>query len=376
MREYLFLLGAPDAEMAMIERVIRTVDEANFDLWVGFVVAYAESAPGVRLRPGQAVSPDFVPPSGARAFAVEVPGHADSWIDIDHHDPRNPNTAAPPECAVSASSLGQVIQVLAQGVDFRPPIGWRRSSPDAASPPGTWFPPSDPWGSWWIQWGAVGHVEIPSEVEWEARLDHNLAGALSDASNRPMREYAVETRRETFAPHLTKAEFHAALQTATRTLLAAPPALDLGPDGNVRDLTALEPNGPAAHGTGEVYPESAQFLPLVAALAGVGYVVRIRRADGKLAMRVGGCGIGSIPGPEPIQRWLDGVGVARGCAPAEAPRPNNLYGFAERGMGGGTLTRTRAWVEEHAEYFASICGHNWGVELYRAEYERDYVVTP
>lgn len=330
MAHLFFLLGAPDAEMSMIEKLIVGVQDANPDAPINF--CYAESAPGIRLRPGQSVAPDIYPPKNARGFAVEVPGHSADWIDIDHHDGLNPNTSAPPERSFEASSIGQVIRALAKEGIY-PPADWPLLTRVGVVSPGA----INAFGfvGWKTPFGAAT-FQTPHEFVWEGQLDHNLAGAL--ASGDPwIAEYARESRRLQFAPFMTKEAYDAALNLALETLASAPPALDLDPKGRVADLTGLEPDGRAAAGTGESYPTSFLFGPLVGALGRRGYVVRCRRADGKIALRVGGCGIGSVPGPEPIQRWLDGVGVARGCLPADAPRPDNLYGFVARGMGGGTL---------------------------------------
>lgn len=320
-----FLLGAPDAEMAMIEKLLLEVQDENPNASINF--CYAESTPGIRLRPGQSVAPDIYPPAKVRGYAVEVPGHAADWVDIDHHDAKNLNTSAPPERGFEASSIGQVIRALAQE-GINPPSDWHllayNGVPGGISPLGL--------VGWKLPGGNTVVLRIPDQLVWEGRLDHNLAGAL--ASGDPeIAEYAREGRRLQFAPNMPKAAYDAAIDLALKTLVEAPPALDLDPKGRVADLTGLEPDGPGV----EKYPSSFPFGPLVGALGRRGYLVKCRRADGTIALRVGGCGMGSVPGPEPIQRWLDGVGIARGCLPADAPRPNNLYGFVARGMGGGTL---------------------------------------
>lgn len=120
----------------------------------------------------------------------------------------------------------------------------------------------------------------------------------------------------------------------------------------VRDLTDLPVDGPIVAATCEQYPVAFQFGPLIGSVAGLGYIVHIVRwrreidANGKWtgrwvdpvsAMRVGGCGEGTAAGPEPIRRWLNGVGEARGCLPATAAPPDNLYGVPARGFGGGTV---------------------------------------
>lgn len=330
MSHLFFLLGAPDAEMSMIEKLLSGVQDANPDASIKF--CYAESAPGVRLRPGQSVAPDIHPPKHTKGFAVEVPGHNEAWIDIDHHAAGNPNTSAPPEQAFEASSVGQVIRALAKEGIY-PPADWPLVVRVGVVPPGAIN--ARGFVGWETPYSAAT-FQIPHEFVWEGQLDHNLAGAL--ASGDPwIAEYAREGRRLQFAPSMTKEAYDAAIDLSLATLASAPPALDLDPKGRVADLTGLEPDGAPAAGTGEAYPKSFLFGPLVGALGRRGYLVKCRRADGTIALRVGGCGVGSVPGPEPIQRWLDGAGIARGCLPADAPRPDNLYGFVARGMGGGTL---------------------------------------
>lgn len=103
--------------------------------------------------------------------------------------------------------------------------------------------------------------------------------------------------------------------------------------------------------TAEQFPSAFPFGPVAASLAGLGYVVRGRRwtrttpdaewVAGPCILRIGGCGEGSVPGPDPIRRWLAGVGEARGCLPATAAPPDNLYAVETRGFGGGTLREER-----------------------------------
>jgi hypothetical protein len=128
---------------------------------------------------------------------------------------------------------------------------------------------------------------------------------------------------------MSEEEFLEACSVAAQTLRA-----HRGPDG-IADLRHLPIDGPIAT-TGEQYPSKAQFLPVVASLEGIPYIVKIRRGDGMLALRMGGFDGGNPEHQQVIQAFLDDPSKL-GCLPVDAPSPNNDYGSPERGIGGGTL---------------------------------------
>lgn len=104
----IWVLGAPDPEMAAIEQLLRECGER---------VAYALDERGERVTPATAYRcpvPDV--PEGAVVYAVEcVDVLPDGWwVRIDHHRPGDPGYGRPPSEFLAASSLGQVISELAR----------------------------------------------------------------------------------------------------------------------------------------------------------------------------------------------------------------------------------------------------------------------
>lgn len=102
MTEYLYVLGAPDPEMAAIER--RLIE-------AGHRVVYA-TASNARVHPGNAYAADPVTaPKDTVLVLVECgwPDQPSDSVIIDHHKPGHPGYGRPPEEYMSASSLGQVL---------------------------------------------------------------------------------------------------------------------------------------------------------------------------------------------------------------------------------------------------------------------------
>lgn len=352
-----WILGAADAEMTAIETLLRECEQGHNVYHAtrdGRVVRPGESATGAHRLLRDGALGDAWEADLGEPVAIEVAG---PWGTpaIDHHDDAE-RASWGPERFLQASSLGQVIERLAQmgalptswGGDFLESIGAR----DEAD--GTFI--DSPGGVAVVSAGCFR--VIPQALVFEAAADHCLAAAFAGAC--PSIDPAeggnfwrtiVASRRAVFAPDMSEEAYAAALALAQLTLRTGPPALDLDPipedveegvaypsrESLVRDLTHLDPFGRPAVGTGERYPDAFQFGPLVGAITGLGYLVRVVNRDGSIGMRLGGCGLRTRPGPQPVQRWLDGIGVARGCYPIDAPRPKNLYGSSARGFGGGTL---------------------------------------
>ena len=104
----------------------------------------------------------------------------------------------------------------------------------------------------------------------------------------------------------------------------------------MRDLRHLEPGTVPAVGSGECYP-STFLVGIVAALfEGVGFVCRIRRRDGRLALRSNGHGQGTAAGTLPAEVFLADPS-AFGCGPTQPPGQDASYGNPVRGFFGGTL---------------------------------------
>src|SRR5690606_29652708 len=100
-----WILGAPDPEMELIERLLRKCGES---------VVYATDENGKRVHPGNAYRcPVPAVPEGATVYAVEcIDVIPEGWVRIDHHRPGDPGYGCPPSVFFPASSIGQVITEL------------------------------------------------------------------------------------------------------------------------------------------------------------------------------------------------------------------------------------------------------------------------
>lgn len=419
MSDIVFVLGSQDCEMERAHELLVACDQ---NVYVALV---ADQGTGAlrRVRPGEAATcaglPNRdggwteVPLVGYDIRAIEVAG---PWGPpaIDHHGAAE-RAGWGPERFLAASSLGQVIETLAQGDAL--PSAWAqvRDARHDGNVVGTLAlithnDPRAPSPCWAVlsYTGCPQWVAIPAELVFEAAADHCLAagfaGACPGIDPTPGGAFwrrVVTTRRSVYAPNMGEAEFCEQIESALATLRAAPPAVALLPspkeaedpftrgwspiadsplpngtwipgggairpakvdagetqgrvapqpgvlvlDGVgwrppadvVKDLTHLPVDGPVAP-NGDQFPAAFPFGPLASVMAGLGYVVRIRRRDGRLALRGGGCGLGTPAGTAPVEQWLAGAGVeVYGCEGADAPRPNNLYGDPARGLFGGTL---------------------------------------
>lgn len=106
MQNRIWILGAPDPEMELIERLLQECGES---------IIYATDESGRRVHPGNAYRcPVPSVPGGSRVYAVEcIDVLPEGWVRIDHHRPGDPGYGRPPEEFLEASSLGQVIAELA-----------------------------------------------------------------------------------------------------------------------------------------------------------------------------------------------------------------------------------------------------------------------
>ena len=315
-----FVLGSADAEMVVIERMLREMGGC-FVFFGGR--SDATKPHGVRrVAPGESATCLVRPvresehyervhaaPYSRFLVGVELRLElADVGDDgtllrlcsdpiIDHHAPGDPRTGAAPEWAWIASSAGQVAYlraVLTGPRDQTYPIFLRDT--------------------------------LAAVMAGES--DHNLPAFCAGRGYTPAdlaRRYALSTRWAAFGDGLTFKDFSAAVDRAVETLREAA-------KGDVADLRHLPIDGPVVKATGEQYPAAAQFLPVAASISGIGYLAHIRRRDGKLALRIGG-----LPPDHVVLRYFERHPEGYGCLPADAPRPDNAYAFPARGMGGGTL---------------------------------------
>src|SRR5690606_1144896 len=104
-RNRIWVLGASDPEMELIEFILRKCGEE---------IIYAADESGLRVHPGNAYRcPVPEVPEGATVYAVECIGELpEGWVRIDHHRPGDPGYGCPPSTFFPASSIGQVITEL------------------------------------------------------------------------------------------------------------------------------------------------------------------------------------------------------------------------------------------------------------------------
>lgn len=308
----LFLLGADDAEMRLIESLLRDAGQA-------FVPA--AGAGGARLRPGEppalamqtltdegfgAVGTLYLVECAARAqdaglreLARQAYG-AEHVVVIDHHD--TPEATFPPARFFEAASVGQV---------------WRLLHGDATPPP---------------------------EVVYEAAADHCLgaafAGQCPGVERAALWAHCVQTRAATYgataelldaaSATLQRAKPHPAF--AERNLFVA----DLSSDPAERGSDWSAPDG-----SGVCYPLDYVGGPLVGSACGRAYLVRVKTRDG-YAFRGGGGGDACAA----ARAWPQ-IAEELGCFGPDAARPQNAYAFPDRGLFGGTIR----WEADGAPLF-------------------------
>lgn len=182
----LWILGAADPEMELIEELLRNRGE---------MLVYASVA-GRRVHPGNAYKADPVGiPAGCRPILVECGGDWDRGLDrVDHHRPGDPGYGRDPEEFWPASSLGQI-------------------------------------------WAILGGGEPPREHLLAAAADHCLAAAYQGRCPGIAPDELMVWRVQTRARFQKRDpnEILASVEQARRALRAAP-SVELAPGIAVRDL--------------------------------------------------------------------------------------------------------------------------------------------
>lgn len=360
----IFVLGSHDVEMVCIRELL---EEAGFlCLQAGNMVTlpngvqtFVPVGPGFR---GSVIARvtfdgayDVVPLHPDDTYlGVEVAG---PWgpAAFDHHD-SHPSASLPPSEFMRASSLGQVIQWLAER--YLLPDGWVTGHGAQRDD----FTPyiHTEMGCWCCGYDRCGYaIHIPPRYVAQAAADHCIAAAFAGqcpgvdlTPGSDMYNEVVLSRRRAFAPDMDENEFLEAVELASATLLhwTIDTTSQVPIFRSFADLTYLDPSSGPIATTGEQYPISAQFLPLVGSMLGIGYIVPIlkyttvKRDDGTVryvnpvaAYRLGGCGIGTPAGTAPIEWWASEGWDILGCYGPDAARPNNMYANPSRGFGGGTV---------------------------------------
>jgi hypothetical protein len=274
----IWILGAADPEMEMVERLLAEVGEQ---------VAHAVDADGARIRPEaayRAVSHsrgETAPDTAVYLVECDVPTGASQVVRIDHHRPGDPGYGRPPEEFLSASSIGQVVAELAR-------LGLRDEITRAFI--------------------VSAHVHVADRIVLAAAADHCLAAAYrSECPGDPdaLMRWRVESRA---AFQRRPAEAILADVERAREVLRAAPEIELAPGVRARYMRRQH------------VPE----LPEASAREGLCFV-----ADGlpgpdwhtKVV-----CQSGS---PEQIRAFMEVWGPANGL--------KGIYGDPARGFAGGYL---------------------------------------
>lgn len=369
MRHRIWVLGAPDPEMELIESILRACGEH-----VEYATVWRD---GVRRRvtPAEAYAPDVEIGEGLRGLrataymvecapAVLVGSSVDGidWagaaITIDHHRPGDPGYGQPPDEFLSASSIGQVIRALARLGAI--PSSWRRMSAGWAAPltpqyaeDGTpvdyvgvpWARPAAGGGDAWdIVIDAHTFARVPQEIVYAAAADHCLAAAYRGECPGVDPDALMRWRVEQRAAHQGRSveEVLADVERAREALMDAPvvrlspepwePACGVhgrtgacwqsgGPDPSVRTDACYAMGDPllAVDMRERVVPE----LPEAAAREGVCFLARLPGPDGRTKIV---CQAGS---PEQIRAFMTAWAPAQGLV--------DIYGDPARGFAGGYL---------------------------------------
>lgn len=342
-----WILGAPDPEMEMIEKLLRECGES---------VAHAH-ARGARVHPGTAYRGEYVEyvthcglagTPGETWYLVEcdlpIPDGAEKVV-IDHHRPGDPGYGRPPEDFMAASSIGQVLSVL-------------RGHGPAFFDAGEWITcdggePRDVGG---FVIGMPYADTVPHEMVLAAAADHCLAHAYAGRcpgvdpddllawrivsrakfQNRSAREILldVEAAREALsdAPRIALSEPVADLRHAytVSTVLVEPFAegatVDAAGVGDSREVVfgARDEGAWDEGGHHTFVRRGVPELPEAAAHEGVAYLASVTDRDGREKIVLGG-----LTTPEMVRAFMEQWAPAKGLT--------GIYGDPERGFAGGYL---------------------------------------
>jgi hypothetical protein len=349
MERVVLILGAADPEMEMIERLAREAGCA-----VGYAThrgqrvrpetAYqADGVEGINLheacdRAGLIVVVECAPAPGCEDWAWQrtglVPGLEDQIdcaavvLRIDHHRPGDPGYGRPPAEFLPASSLGQVISILAQrgmlGEVFAWPSGevgeYPSDLPAGKFGIGEYYTGQvyrdhrgreyPDYATEWLVGSPTGPLAVPDEYVLAAAADHCLAAAYRgecpgvdpDELMRWRAESRARFQRRTVEDVLADVE-------RAREALRTAPVIELAPGVTARDMR------------GRTVPE----LPEAAAREGVCFIGTQHLPDGRVKV-VHQCGA-----PYQIRAFMEQWAPAQGLV--------DVYGDPARGFAGGYIPK-------------------------------------
>ena len=346
METRLWILGAPDPEMRVIEDLLREAGEQ---------VAFAVDARGQRVHPGNAYAAAgctatvVAPDEDIYLVECAVPGaHEPGYTVVDHHRPGDPGYGRPPAEFLAASSVGQVVAELAKIGKL--PAVWRAPNPPfvnvdgqfincdhdssaSAGALGQWWPPE--WsvrvrangpgvvtgiggGTWRSQPGVS--ATIPEALILTAAADHCLAaayrGQCPGVDPGALMRWRAESRAS-FQGRPVEAVL-ADVARAREVLLAADTVClhqEVWPsdEGYPADVQSVE----VADLRGQEVPE----LPEAAAREGRAFLGTVRERDGREKIVL------QAASPEEVRAFLETWAPAQGL--------QGLYGDPARGFAGG-----------------------------------------
>lgn len=363
-QDVVWVLGAPDAEMAAIENLLGEC---------GQVVVYATSDTVLYGRPGAqrvhggnayaATSMSEYPPDTAEYIFVEcdvrdMPSHIDR-SRVDHHRPGDPGYGIGPERYLEASSIGQVISRLARM--GRLPMSWRRIDVVHCDGRGSivdWdgvasvveSRVSDPDGDWdHIPWAVL--AEVPRSLVLTAAADHCLAAAYQGGCPGVSPDDLLRHRVE------EKAKFQKrSAESVSADIEIAKRALADAPNIRVNDAVVADTRNSvlcvsasmACDGTGERtwyefgtspglfsdgviethrFASPIRELPEAACIVGMPFISEVTEPTGRRKVVLQGVPSGS----DIVRRFMDGEVV---------PGLTDCYGDPARGFAGGYITQS------------------------------------
>lgn len=310
----LFVLGAPDPEMAAIERL---ADRH------GHLVAYAAWR-GRRVHAGVAYKADDVldavldvsltPPRGPVlvecGFVPAHPIHECAPTLVDHHNPGDPGFGAPPAEYWRASSLGQVCELLeipdaevTDGMRLAAAADHCLAAAYAGACPGVGF-------------DALRTHRLKQRATW-------LATGPAAATERALHGIGEACKARGLRVPTTEGDIERVLEVAyeyTKEKLRDAPRVQLGLDHNWRrEVIDLRDVGSL--------PELPEVLAQTGQCAIYRMVPRAGARDARVKVGIIGAGEGSVRGTAPIEAFLGGWASAQGLV--------DLYGDPVRGYAGG-----------------------------------------
>ncbi|MCP4746227.1 MAG: hypothetical protein GY874_08815 [Desulfobacteraceae bacterium] len=188
MNHYVFILGAPDLEMDKIEKFLKVADmpykyaTANGRRVTSDNAYYAEPVylENLTLSPrAQAVFVECAP-----AFVLDIyrQGPSLDTISIDHHRLGDKGYAKPPTMFMQASSIGQVLTLLARSMMTKKFVKaidrYTKKDNPLAKVMGKYSIRQMEllMGDWYVRLNSKGqYIEIPRDIVLVAAADHCLA---------------------------------------------------------------------------------------------------------------------------------------------------------------------------------------------------------